>query len=229
MRKIWLVEDDENIRDLVSYALASAGFETVGFESGEELFKGLGTETRTPHLILLDIMLPGEDGLAVLKMIRQNPPVKKTPVIMLTAKGSEWDRVKGLDLGADDYIVKPFSILELISRVNAVLRRFGDGDGAGSEKLLSYKEIFMDVRKHSASAGQNPVSLTFKEFELLQFLMYNQGIVLSREKIMDQVWGNDFMGESRTVDMHVKNLRQKLGESGAHIKTVRGVGYKIGD
>ncbi|MDR1205140.1 MAG: response regulator transcription factor [Peptococcaceae bacterium] len=225
MRKIWLVEDDENIRDLVSYALASAGFETVGFESGEELFKELGA--RAPHLILLDIMLPGEDGLAVLKMIRQNPLAKKTPVIMLTAKGSEWDRVKGLDLGADDYMVKPFSILELISRVNAVLRRLGDG--GVSENLLTYKEISMDVQKHSVSAGEHPVGLTFKEFELLQFLIYNQGIVLSREKIMDQVWGNDFMGESRTVDMHVKNLRQKLGTAGVHIKTVRGIGYKIGD
>lgn len=225
MKKIWLVEDDENIRDLVSYALTSAGFEPVGFESGQELYKAFGNSL--PQLILLDIMLPGEDGLTVLKQIRQNPLAKKTPVIMLTAKGSEWDRVKGLDLGADDYIVKPFSILELISRVNAVLRRFGDG--AEDEKLLNYKELRVDIQKHSVLAGQNPVSLTFKEFELLQFLLYNQGIVLSREKIMDQVWGNDFMGESRTVDMHVKNLRQKLGETGAHIKTVRGIGYKIGD
>jgi two-component system alkaline phosphatase synthesis response regulator PhoP len=225
MRKIWLVEDDENIRDLVGYALTSAGFETAGFESGQELYKEL--RNGLPHLILLDIMLPGEDGLTVLKMIRQNPSARKLPVIMLTAKGSEWDRVKGLDLGADDYIVKPFSILELISRVNAVLRRFGSG--AEDEPRLSYKEISMDVQKHSVFAGKNPISLTFKEFELLQFLMYNQGIVLSREKIMDQVWGSDFMGESRTVDMHVKNLRQKLGVAGVHIKTVRGIGYKIGD
>jgi two-component system alkaline phosphatase synthesis response regulator PhoP len=226
MRKIWLVEDDESIRDLISYALAAAGFETAGFESGQEMYKEL--RRSLPRLILLDIMLPGEDGLAVLRMIRQNPLAGKLPVIMLTAKGSEWDRVKGLDLGADDYIVKPFSILELISRINAVLRRFGD-NAADGEKRLGYGEIFMDVQKHLAFVGEKPLSLTFKEFELLQFLLYNQGIVLSREKLMDQVWGSDFMGESRTVDMHVKNLRQKLGAAGAHIKTVRGIGYKIGD
>lgn len=226
MPKIYVVEDDENIRDLVVYALTSAGYGAVGFESGEEFFPFLMKEE--PDLVLLDIMLPGEDGLSILTRISQLKPAKNIPVIMLTARSSEYDRVRGLDSGADDYIVKPFSVLELISRVKAVLRRYGANttDPGG---LLLYKNIHMDIKKHDVSLDGASLSLTFKEFELLQMLLINKDIVLSREKIMNQVWGMDFEGESRTVDMHIKSIRQKLGSSGKYIKTIRSVGYKLGE
>ena len=225
MGKIWVVEDDENIRELVIYALQTAGFTVSGFESGEAFFAHLGKER--PALVLLDIMLPGADGLSVLERLSRQKSTKQIPVILLTAKGSEYDRVKGLDLGADDYIVKPFSILELISRVKAVLRRF-HADAAGDGPLV-YAEIRLNVEKHEVLLDGNPISFTFKEFELLQLLLLNKGIVLSREKIMNQVWGVDFEGESRTVDMHIKSIRKKLGASGQHIKTIRSVGYKLGE
>ena len=226
MPKIYVVEDDENIRDLVVYALTSAGYGAVGFESGEEFFPFLMKEE--PDLVLLDIMLPGEDGLSILTRISQLKPAKNITVIMLTARSSEYDRVRGLDSGADDYIVKPFSVLELISRVKAVLRRYGANttDPGG---LLLYKNIHMDIKKHDVSLDGASLSLTFKEFELLQMLLINKDIVLSREKIMNQVWGMDFEGESRTVDMHIKSIRQKLGSSGKYIKTIRSVGYKLGE
>ena len=222
---IYVVEDDENIRELVVYALQSAGHKVAGFESGEQFFHAVKEET--PDLVLLDIMLPGEDGFTVLNRLTRKKATENTPVIMLTAKGSEYDRVKGLDLGADDYIVKPFSILELISRVRAVLRRYSAKTGI--DEQMVYENIRMDVNKREVSLDGARLIFTFKEFELLQMLLLNKDIVLSREKIMNQVWGIDFEGESRTVDMHIKSIRKKLGPSGKHIKTIRSVGYKLGE
>jgi len=226
MSKIFIVEDDENIRELVIYALNSNGFEVVGFEQGGEFFSRLKTDL--PDLILLDIMLPDQDGINILKKIKNNESTKTVPVIMLTAKGSEYDKVKGLDLGADDYITKPFSILELISRIKAVLRR-GAAKTKEKNDALTLANITLDVNKRKTEVNGEPVALTYKEFELLQYLLQNRGFVLSREKIIEQIWGFEFEGESRTVDMHIKTLRQKLGESGALIETVRGIGYKIGE
>jgi len=221
--KIFVVEDDENIREIVIYALQSAGFEAFGYETGEELLAAL--DAGLPSLIILDIMLPDDDGLTVLKKLRSMPKAKQLPVIMLTAKNSEYDKVKGLDMGADDYISKPFGVMELIARVNAVLRRSG---AEGSEKL-EISGLSLDNARREVSSDGEPVTLTFKEFELLYCLMLNAGIVLSRDKIIEKVWGYDFGGESRTVDMHIKTLRQKLGAPGKLIKTVRNVGYKLGN
>ena len=219
--KIFIVEDDEDIREIVIYALASAGFEASGFETGDEFF--LAIEETLPALVLLDIMLPGDDGLSILKRLRGAPGTSKTPVIMLTAKNSEYDKVKGLDMGADDYVSKPFGVMELISRVNAVLRRSGADEG----ERFNISGLSLDHARREVCSGGEPVKLTFKEYELLYYLMLNTGLVLSRDKIMSSVWGYDFEGESRTVDMHIKTLRQKLGASGALIKTVRNVGYKL--
>jgi len=221
--RIFVVEDDENIREIVIYALQSAGFEAFGYETGEELLSAL--DAGLPSLILLDIMLPEVDGLTILKRIRGMPKTKKIPVIMLTAKNSEYDKVKGLDLGADDYISKPFGVMELIARVNAVLRRTGKEE----REVLEVLNLSLNHARRDIFADGKPVNLTFKEYELLYFLMLNEGLVLSREKIIESVWGYDFEGESRTVDMHIKTLRQKLGASGKLIKTVRNVGYKLGD
>jgi len=223
LSSIFVVEDDENIREIVIYALHSAGFEAIGFETGEELLTALDAEL--PSLILLDIMLPEVDGLTILKRLRSTPKAKKLPVIMLTAKDSEYDKVKGLDMGADDYISKPFGVMELIARINAVLRR---GGTEGGEKL-EMSGLSLDYARREIHAGGKPVELTYKEFELLYFLMLNTGLALSRDKILGSVWGYDYEGESRTVDMHIKTLRQKLGISGKLIKTVRNVGYKLGD
>lgn len=223
MQKIFIVEDDENIRELVAYALSSAGFEADGFETGARLYEAL--ERETPELILLDIMLPGVDGVTILRELRSSPATSGIPVIMLTAKSSEYDKIKGLDSGADDYVTKPFGVMELLSRVKAVLRRTG---GEKNAESYSCGGITLDPVRHLVFAEDTSVTLTFKEFELLQYLLQNHGIVLTREKIMERVWGFDFEGESRTVDMHIKTLRQKLGASGALIETVRGVGYKIG-
>ena len=223
MQKIVIVEDDENIREIVTYALVSAGFDAVGYETGEEFFKSL--ETMLPSLVLLDIMLPEDDGLTILRRLRNTPGTKNVPVIMLTAKGSEYDKVKGLNMGADDYIVKPFGVMELISRVNAVLRR--SGSGATESGRLEISGLALDHARREVRSHDKPVKLTFKEYELLHCLMLSTGIVLSRDKLMETVWGFDFEGESRTVDVHIKTLRQKLGESGSLIKTVRNVGYKI--
>ena len=222
MFSIFVVEDDENIRGIVIYALEAAGFEAVGFETGEKLLTAL--EVGAPSLILLDIMLPKNDGLTILKQLRSSPKTKGIPIIMLTAKNSEFDKVKGLDMGADDYISKPFGVMELIARVNAVLRR---GSVEKSE-MMEVSGILLDHARREVRTGAEPVTLTFKEYELLYYLMSNAGIVLSRDKILEVVWGYDFEGESRTVDMHIKTLRQKLGEHGELIKTVRNVGYKIG-
>ena len=223
MSSIFIVEDDESIREIVVYALQSAGFEAFGYESGEEMFVAMNA--RLPSLIILDIMLPKDDGLSILKKLRKMPESKKMPVIMLTAKNSEFDKVKGLDMGADDYISKPFGVMELIARVNAVLRR----GGAESEDIIEISDISLDHARREVCINDEPIKLTFKEYELLYFLMKNAEIVLSRDKILESVWGYDFEGESRTVDMHIKTLRQKMGESGKLIKTVRNVGYKLED
>jgi len=222
--KIFIVEDDANIRELILYVLKSADFDVVGFENGAELYEVL--EKETCHLIILDVMLPNEDGLQILAKLKSKPATSDIPVIMLTAKDSEFDRVRGLDLGADDYITKPFSPLELLSRIKAVLRRTS---AIKTEVLrLSHGSVLLDIAKHIVFVGENEVQLTQKEFALLQFLLENKGNVYSRDKIMDAVWGFDYAGESRTVDMHIKTLRQKLETGGEIIKTIRGVGYKIG-
>jgi len=222
MRKVFIVEDDTDIREIVLYALRFAGFEAQGFEKGTELWPAL--EKNMPDLLLLDIMLPGEDGLSILKKLRSNSSTAALPVIMLTAKGSEFDKVKGLDLGADDYIAKPFGVMELISRVNALLRRSGH-----QTDTLAYQNIALDSARRSVAVDGESVGLTYKEYELLHFLLLNAGIVMSRDKILGAVWGWDFEGESRTLDMHVRTLRQKLGPAGEHIKTVRNVGYRLGE
>ncbi len=224
MQKIYIIEDDDSIRDMVVYALKSAGFEAKGFEESHQLWAALSAAP--PSLVLLDIMLPDEDGIAILQRLRQADATKNLPVIMLTAKGTEYDRIKGLDLGADDYITKPFSVMELISRIRAVLRRAGDA----SEKQREYQidGIVLNTDKRTVLVQGREISLTYKEFELLFYLMLNEGVVLTRDKLLNEVWGFDYNGESRTVDMHIKSLRQKMGERGNRIITVRNVGYKIG-
>lgn len=223
MASIYLVEDDESIRELILYALKNSGFEAEGFERGEPFWTAVNRAV--PSLCILDIMLPGDDGLHILRRIKEHPAYQTIPVIMLTAKATEYDKVKGLDLGADDYITKPFSVLELISRVRAVLRRVKPQQ---DQTCLSYEGILLDHDRRIVTADDQPVTLTYKEFELLAFLLKNVSIALTRDKIMERVWGFDYEGESRTVDMHIKSLRQKLGECGEVIQTVRGVGYKIG-
>jgi two-component system alkaline phosphatase synthesis response regulator PhoP len=218
---IFVVEDDENIREIVIYALNSAGFEAIGYETGEDFFAAL--DARTPSLVLLDIMLPGNDGLSILRRLRSDSKTGKLPVIMLTAKSSEYDKVKGLDMGADDYISKPFGVMELISRVNAVLRR----SVTGQSDTMEVSGLTLDHARREVRSDGETVDLTFKEYELLHYLLLNTGLVLSRDKIIQSVWGFDFNGESRTVDMHIKTLRKKLGASGKLIKTVRNVGYKL--
>ncbi|MCI8494423.1 MAG: response regulator transcription factor [Lachnospiraceae bacterium] len=217
---IYIVEDDVNIREIQRYALRNSGFEVQEFGCGRELYQAI--RQRAPSLILLDIMLPGEDGLEILKNLRSDRATAKVPVIMLTAKSTELDKVKGLDLGADDYMTKPFGVMELISRVKALLRRT---EGLTESAILTNGEIAVDTEKRKVTVSGSPCELTFKEFELLKMLILNSGIVLSRDKIMDQVWGFDYEGESRTVDMHIKTLRKKLGVGGGAIKTVRNVGY----
>ena len=219
---IYCVEDERNIRELIVYTLESSGFTARGLESGKELNAAIAEQL--PDLILLDIMLPGEDGLEILSRLKASEVTKEIPVIMVTAKTSERDKVKGLDLGADDYITKPFGVMELISRVKALLRRTSR---MNEDSQLIHEDILMDMDKHAVTVAGQLCELTFKEFELLKYLMLNQGIVLSRDKIMDQVWGFEYEGESRTVDMHIKTLRQKLGAAGGCIKTVRNVGYMI--
>lgn len=226
MEKIFCVEDDESIRELVLCALRTSGFEAEGFEEGTSFFARLARER--PALAVLDIMLPGEDGLAILRKIRAGGD-ERLPVIMLTARAAEYDKVIGLDSGADDYITKPFGVMELISRVRSVLRRSGGaGESAG---VLTMRGISLDGGRRIVRAAGKECELTFKEFELLAYLMRNHGMVLSRDKIMNAVWGFDFEGESRTVDMHIKTLRRKLLHAGAVdvIRTVRSVGYKFED
>ncbi len=221
---IYIIEDDADIREMERYALKNSGYETQGFTDADSFFRAV--EKALPDLVLLDIMLPGRDGLSVLRSLRQSDRTRDVPVIMVTAKGSELDKVKGLDLGADDYLTKPFGVLELVSRVKALLRRTASREPGD---VLRCGEIVLEDERRSVSVGGAPVTLTFKEYELLKLLMRNQGIVLTREKIMDNVWGFDFEGESRTVDMHIKTLRRKLGDAGAAIQTVRNVGYKLSE
>ncbi len=220
---IYIVEDDESIRDMEIYALKSAGYSAVGFEDGKTFLEAL--EQRLPRLVLLDIMLPGEDGLSLLKTIRLDHRTRSLPVIMVTAKDTELDMVRGLDGGADDYITKPFGIMELLSRVKALLRR----TEKEPERVLSFREICLNDDTHTVTANGTECILTYKEYVLLKYLMENPGMVLSRDRIMDRVWETDFEGESRTVDMHIKPLRKKLGNAGKYIQTVRNVGYKIGE
>ncbi|WP_461811128.1 response regulator [Faecalimonas sp.] len=220
---IYCVEDDSNIRELVVYTLESTGMKARGFEDGRVFMEALAFET--PELVLLDIMLPGEDGIEILKKLRNNVKTKNIPVIMVTAKGSEYDKVIGLDTGADDYMTKPFGMMELVSRIKAVLRRT---TRIKEETTYQVDNLVIDVEKHKVKVDGKSVSLTLKEFELLEKLMKNRYIVLTRDRLLEEIWGYDFTGETRTVDVHVRTLRQKLGSAGELIETVRGVGYRIG-
>lgn len=223
---IYYVEDDTSIRELVLYALKTAEFQVMGFENAASFYKRM--KEQQPDLILLDIMLPDEDGVSILKKMKSRPDTENIPVIMMTAKSSEYDKVLGLDSGADDYITKPFGVMELISRVKAVIRRSDRSKGSAGE-VLKIGELVLDEQKHEVYARGQAVSLTFKEFELLSYLMKNRGLVLSRDKILNTIWNYEYEGESRTVDVHIGSLRQKLGTCGDFIKTIRGIGYKIED
>ena len=216
---IYLVEDDNSIRELVIYTLQSTGFQAAGFSCGKEFWEGMRKEV--PSLVLLDIMLPDEDGLTILKKIRNASDTARIPVIMLTAKGTEYDKVIGLDSGADDYIPKPFGMMELVSRVKAVLRRT---EPEQKTRLYELGPIKVDVIRHTVHVSGETVNLTYKEFELLCYLLENEGIVLSRDQLLSKIWGYDFDGETRTVDVHIRTLRQKLGTGGNYIETIRGVG-----
>lgn len=224
METVYIVEDDVNIREIERYALKNSGYDTEEFENGADFLKRL--DQQAPFLVLLDIMLPNESGLDLLAKIRAHKEAADIPVILVTARTSELDKVKGLDLGADDYITKPFGVMELVSRVKALLRR-AKSNAPKKDTRLCCGTLVMDVERRAVEADGVSVELTYKEFELLKCLMLNRSIVLSRDKLMDQVWGFDYEGESRTVDMHIKTLRKKLGDAGNCIKTVRSVGYMI--
>lgn len=220
MAWIYIVEDDQNIREIESFALKNSGYHVMDFECAKDFYKKI--VDKVPQLILLDIMLPDEDGLEVVRKLRSMPETRKVPIILVTAKTTEIDKVKGLDIGADDYITKPFGVMELISRVKAVLRRT---KGMDEDKVLSLSNLYIDNEKHMVYIDEEPCELTYKEYELLKLLLINTGIVMSRDIIMERIWGTDFEGESRTLDMHIKTLRQKLKEADVTIKTVRNVGY----
>ena len=219
---IWCVDDDNTIRDIEVYTLTQTGFEAKGFSDGISMLEALKTEK--PELIVLDIMMPGMDGVEVLKEIRSRTDTRKIPVIMATAKGTEMDKIQGLDTGADDYLVKPFGVMEMVSRIKAILRRCTPEEVTN---VISIAEITLNDKEHTVSVNGENVALTFKEFEILKMFMSNPGVAFSREKLLSEVWGIDYLGESRTVDMHIKTLRQKLGESGKRIETVIGVGYRM--
>lgn len=223
-RLIYIVEDDTAIKELECYALINSEFLVEGFERGKELFDALST--KIPALILLDIMLPDEDGIHILKKIRNTMAYRDIPVIMVTAKTMEIDAVKGLDMGADDYITKPFGVMELVSRVKAVLRRT---QKAEHQQILIYKNIVIDEAQHKVFVDDEEIELTYKEYEVLKLLIINKGIVLTRDKIMESIWGYDFEQGNRTVDVHIQSLRKKIKSAGVHIKTIRNVGYKVGD
>lgn len=218
---IFLVEDDKAIRELMAYALNAAGFESVGFESGEAMLSEL--KNKTPSLIMLDIMLPDEDGLAILKKLKSHTAAADIPVIMATAKGTEYDKVIGLDMGADDYLAKPFGMTEMVSRVKAVLRRY---DKHKNAKITS-GGIELDTSRHTVCVHGNRTELTLKEYEMLCLFMESPGKVFTRDILLEAVWGVEYAGETRTVDVHIATLRTKLGDCGEYIKTVRGVGYKL--
>ena len=220
---IYLLEDDDSIRKLVLYGLDSQGFQAKGFALPSEFWRAMDAEM--PELVLLDIMLPEEDGLSILRKLRARPATKRLPIIMLTAKNSEYDRVIGLDHGADDFVSKPFSMLELIARIRAVLPRAEPAQASGD---FSLGLLFVSPDRHEVKVGGKDVTLTNKEFELLCLLLRNKGIVLTRATLMDRVWGFESERENRTLDVHIRTLRVKLGEAGSYIETVRGIGYKIG-
>ncbi len=219
---IFCVEDDDAIRGLMMYALNAAGFEARGLTDGTSLFDALRTEK--PQLILLDIMLPGEDGISILKKLRGQPSTAGLPVIMATAKGTEYDKVNGLDLGADDYLAKPFGMMEMVSRVKAVLRRYSPKQ---EKKKMAVGGLEIDLEQRTATADGERIPLTYKEFELLRLFLARPGMAFTREQLLSEVWGIEYCGETRTVDMHIRTLRQKLGSYGAMIETVRNVGYRM--
>ena len=222
MALIYIVEDDINIREIESFALQNSGYDIKDFSNAKDFYQAV--KERKPDLILLDIMLPDEDGMEILQKLRKNSETKRLPIIMVTAKTTELDKVRGLDSGADDYIIKPFGVMELISRVKALLRR---SMGEMQEKILEIDEILMDEERHQVFVDGKPCELTYKEYELLRLLMQNRGIVLSRDVIMDRIWDISCDVESRTLDVHLKTLRSKLGDSARHIKTIRNVGYRM--
>lgn len=219
---IFCVEDDSSIRDLMIYTLNSAGFQAVGFSEGKSFWRAL--QEQKPELIMLDIMLPGEDGITILKKLRSQTAVADIPVIMATAKGTEYDKVIGLDLGADDYLAKPFGMMEMVSRIKAVLRRTAPKETA---KILRVGSLELNVGKHTVTVDGERVQLTLKEYELLLKFMDNLGLVFTRKQLLSDLWGADFIGETRTVDVHIGTLRTKLGVCGEYIETVRGVGYRM--
>ena len=219
---IWCVDDDSTIRDIEVYTLTQTGFEAKGFPDGLSMLEALKTEK--PELIVLDIMMAGMDGVEVLKEIRGNTETRKIPVIMATAKGTEMDKIQSLDIGADDYLVKPFGVMEMVSRIKAVLRRCAPEE---IDEVMRIGEIVLDDKKHAVSVSREKVTLTYKEFEILKLFMFHPGEVFSRDKLLTEVWGSNYLGESRTVDMHIKTLRQKLGNAGKCIETVIGVGYRL--
>ncbi len=225
MNRIYIVEDEENIREMIAYALNNSSYRAKGFADAKSLYQEL--DENLPDLFILDIMLEGEDGYSILGNLRENDKTKDIPVIMLTAKSSEYDKVKGLDMGADDFITKPFGVMELISRIKAVLRRVPTK--SEEQSVIRLGGIVMDVERRLVFVQEETVELTYKEFELLYYLMINKDIVLTRSKLMTEIWGFAFQGESRTVDVHIRSLRQKLKEEGKLIQTVRNVGYKIGE
>ncbi len=222
MSLIYILEDDKNIQEIESYAIKGNGYDVRAFDDAEAFDRGM--KEMKPDLLLLDVMLPGEDGLSVLKRLRSDNGTKELPVILVTAKDSEIDTVRGLDQGADDYITKPFGVMELMSRIKAIMRRIKP---TSDDVVLKYKNIYLDQDRRLCLVDEENVELTFKEYELLRLFLSNLGIVLTRETIMENVWGTDFAGESRTVDMHIKTLRKKLKDAGSLIITVRNVGYKL--
>ena len=221
---IWCVEDDASIRDIEVYALSSVGFAARGFEDGSSFYAAITGEEEKPQLIVLDVMLPGIDGIELLRRIRANAALKQIPIVMATAKGSEYDKIQGLDLGAEYYLTKPFGVMELISCVKAVLRRCGAED---EKSTLNACGISMNTLEHTVSADGERITLTYKEYELLKLFLSHMGTAFTREQLMERVWGTDYMGETRTIDMHIRTLRQKLGKCGESIKTVRNVGYRM--
>ena len=221
MALIYIIEDDESIREIEEFALKNAGHKVLGFGDAKSFYKKL--DEIIPDLCLVDIMLPDENGNEIVRRLRRSADTKRMPVIMVTARTTELDLVKGIEDGADDYIKKPFSVMELIAKVKAMLRRTEPEE----IKLIEFDGLTLNNEKHEVAIDGNPIELTFKEYELLQYLLINKGIVLSRDSIMDRIWGINYEGESRTLDMHIKTLRQKLGEYGSRIRTVRNVGYVI--
>lgn len=224
MAMIYLVEDDAGIRELVRYTLDASGFEVKGFADAQAFYEAL--HGGLPQVILLDIMLPGEDGIAILKKLRARKDTSHIPIMMLTAKSTEFDKVLGLDLGADDYLTKPFGMMELLSRIKALLRRVGQ-QGGGQSDVIQVGNITINTAKHTVEVDGLPVELTLKEYNILQELAQSPGMVFTREQLLQKIWGYEFEGETRTVDVHIRTLRSKLGSGGDVLETIRGVGYKV--